>query len=590
MGSEKESIEKRVSRIELDIDHMNQMIDENLKLNEAGDRLEQSAHVGEAQVDNKQQLNNGVNTKEELPREDSVQSSGTSEYSDMGNGGGSYDAPGTHSEISNDEYYGWSEDQQEEQSEQGYATGQSEADTEGENEENAEADPEETFEAPAENGAQETANSSGMFEQYSEPNDEWEDEGEDVELDNATPQIPHTATLPEPETPKPVDYETEPENQQYEQEPVPTDLHLQQEIDTDQNGYPLEDVQDSTGKVPNPPKGIEFLEAREDESFEYSYEPANQESENTHTRATEAEPEAELETEPENAPETAPEPVQNGNLNTIDATQSDAGQSVLSQNASGGKFRDSLYDMYDDHQELSQNRPQENDKGAFEQEPESEPPQARSSVGPYHIDPQQNGPFDYSYETFDTAPPHTAGTSQGSNDNNSFNMDKSSTSNRSTSDSTDIDDSIFIPKNNSQRPATTSNTPVASRRPTNPFRVVSVGVVGPDGRTSRKTSAGTFTGYKDPNTDGPAILQKKLDYLTKRCTKLQREIYYLAKMNSSSSLPIEDSRKLSRAISKLQEYLDRKNKEKYEVGVLLSRQLRREIDRGENGQFWIGTK
>ncbi|XDT31773.1 Hypothetical protein J6889_03088 [Nakaseomyces glabratus] len=61
-------------------------------------------------------------------------------------------------------------------------------------------------------------------------------------------------------------------------------------------------------------------------------------------------------------------------------------------------------------------------------------------------------------------------------------------------------------------------------------------------------------------------------------------------MNSQGTLSIDDSRKLTRAIAKLQEYLDKKNKERYEVGVLLSRQLRRDINRGENGEFWIGTK
>lgn len=50
----------------------------------------------------------------------------------------------------------------------------------------------------------------------------------------------------------------------------------------------------------------------------------------------------------------------------------------------------------------------------------------------------------------------------------------------------------------------------------------------------------------------------------------------------------EDARKINSALEKLQEYLDLKTKERYEIGVLLSRQLRREIDRGENGQFWVG--
>ncbi|CAR29283.1 ZYRO0G05060p [Zygosaccharomyces rouxii] len=665
MGLDKASIEKRVSRIELDIDHMNQMIDENLKLNEAGDRLEQDSR-GQHAEDN-QHLGSAATHQGELSREDSVQNSATSVYSEADGHGSitredslhkpsgaseavydSQEAPVARSEASNDEYYGWSEDQQE-QDEQAYTTGQSEADTEYDNEEE---DPEETFQAPEERESQEHVNGGMQLhkrqfsEQYPESNDEWEDEVEEPkpEYENenenenesekenkvqpeatpkATPRIPQAAALPEQETPRTINYETQtdikpdipPESQsethsetqsdikQNEQElptthPYPQEIHNHQhthetdaqELDHKEYSHETEtqepehrdhsyatETQEPEHKdysyateqykeVPNPPRGMEFVETREDESLDYSYEPAHQDSPETHKRTIGA--------------------TQNHNSNGNSLP--DTTQSVMGQGTSGEKFSDSLYDKYDDqpglqyHQELGQEA--------------SDLPQARSSVGPYHINEPQNDPYDYSYETFETAepaepaPPHTANTSQDSNGStdNPFTSDK--VYERSTSGSTDTDDFIHIPKNSAQRPATTSNTPVTSRRPTNPFRVVSVGVVGPDGRTSRKTSAGTFSSYKDSNVDGPAILQKKLDHLVKKCTKLQREIDYLTKMNTASSLPIEDSRKLSRAVDKLQEYLDKKNKEKYDVGVLLSRQLRREIDRGENGQFWVGTK
>lgn len=91
-------------------------------------------------------------------------------------------------------------------------------------------------------------------------------------------------------------------------------------------------------------------------------------------------------------------------------------------------------------------------------------------------------------------------------------------------------------------------------------------------------------------TSNTAKLERRLDYLTKKCSKLQKEIAYLHDMSNQTTLPIDDKRKLIEAIGKLQEYQDLKTKEKYEIGVQLSRQLRKDIDRGENGQFWVGTK
>ena len=85
-------------------------------------------------------------------------------------------------------------------------------------------------------------------------------------------------------------------------------------------------------------------------------------------------------------------------------------------------------------------------------------------------------------------------------------------------------------------------------------------------------------------------LEKKYELLTNKCNKLAKEVRYLTRMLGEGKLSIEDSRKLKVGLERLQEYLDKKTKEKYETGVLLSRQLRRRIDRGENGQFWIGNK
>lgn len=116
----------------------------------------------------------------------------------------------------------------------------------------------------------------------------------------------------------------------------------------------------------------------------------------------------------------------------------------------------------------------------------------------------------------------------------------------------------------------TRDAPDASKRSaSNPFRVVSVSNNKQEVSSTQK-------------------LQNRHDYLTSKCAKLQREIKYLGGLRERGVLTPEDARKLDKALQRLQEYLDRKTKERYELGVLLSRQLRREIDRGENGQFWVG--
>lgn len=128
-----------------------------------------------------------------------------------------------------------------------------------------------------------------------------------------------------------------------------------------------------------------------------------------------------------------------------------------------------------------------------------------------------------------------------------------------------------------------------------PFRVISVGSTGND-KSSRKSSMESVRSrsYTDavPESDEDIInrLEQRYDYLSQKTTKLTKEIEYLNGMMDQGNMNIEDAKKLKVALKKLQEYLDRKNKEKYEIGVLLSRQLRKQIDRGENGQFWVGNK
>ncbi|QHS75750.1 Bni5p [Saccharomyces paradoxus] len=167
---------------------------------------------------------------------------------------------------------------------------------------------------------------------------------------------------------------------------------------------------------------------------------------------------------------------------------------------------------------------------------------------------------------------------------------------------------IFIPKKNSKEDGTNINdinsdgheqkrtTNLERRRPTNPFRVISVSSNSNSRSGSRKSSLNKYDSpVSSPITSASELgsiakLEKRHDYLSMKCIKLQKEIDYLNKMNAQGSLSMEDGKRLHRAVVKLQEYLDKKTKEKYEVGVLLSRHLRKQIDRGENGQFWIGTK
>lgn len=141
-------------------------------------------------------------------------------------------------------------------------------------------------------------------------------------------------------------------------------------------------------------------------------------------------------------------------------------------------------------------------------------------------------------------------------------------------------------------PAATAQAPnsPASRTFTprsNPFRVVHVGSQPNSRNTSRNSSRVSSTSSESSDLNFEQ-LQKNYNLLSAKCTKLQKEIDYLNKFQYESTLTLEDRRKLVAAIEKLQEYLDKKNKQRYDTGVVLSRQIRKNVDMGNNGQFWVG--
>lgn len=117
-----------------------------------------------------------------------------------------------------------------------------------------------------------------------------------------------------------------------------------------------------------------------------------------------------------------------------------------------------------------------------------------------------------------------------------------------------------------------------------PFRVVSIGSQSTKSTPNSRVSSSS-SDYASVNIEQ---LQKTYNVLSMKCIKLQKEIDYLTSFQNEGTLTLDDRRRLSTAISKLQEYLDKKNKTRYETGVLLSRQIRRNIDMGNNGQFWVG--
>ncbi|QEU60648.1 Bni5 [Kluyveromyces lactis] len=135
-----------------------------------------------------------------------------------------------------------------------------------------------------------------------------------------------------------------------------------------------------------------------------------------------------------------------------------------------------------------------------------------------------------------------------------------------------------------------SNIPTSPRILTpksNPFRVVHVGSQ-PSSRNASRNSSRVSSTSSDISDINFEQLQQNYNSLSVKCTKLQKEIDYLHKFQHESTLTLEDRRKLITAIEKLQEYLDKKNKQRYDTGVILSRQIRKNVDMGANGQFWVG--
>lgn len=110
-----------------------------------------------------------------------------------------------------------------------------------------------------------------------------------------------------------------------------------------------------------------------------------------------------------------------------------------------------------------------------------------------------------------------------------------------------------------------------------------------------KTAAPKFVGIKTPPapeyTAKIEQLQMKDYELTAKIKKLRKEIDYLKDLIDSASITsnLEELRKLKYAIKRLESYLDVKNKEKYEVGISLTRALRRRVASGEIAEFWASS-
>lgn len=171
---------------------------------------------------------------------------------------------------------------------------------------------------------------------------------------------------------------------------------------------------------------------------------------------------------------------------------------------------------------------------------------------------------------------------------------KSSTAPNSQSESHD-----WTLKISKHRSVASNIEPTSRCRTSNPFRVISVGGNSTSSRKSStrnsnlNLSSNSRIQSPPPNSqeDHALIkLQRRHDYLTMKCVKLSKEIKYLDNLKSTGSQYVEDNRKLADAIDKLQYYLDRKTKEKYEVGLLLSRKLRKHINNGTTSQFWVWDK
>ena len=158
---------------------------------------------------------------------------------------------------------------------------------------------------------------------------------------------------------------------------------------------------------------------------------------------------------------------------------------------------------------------------------------------------------------------HESDLSANQTPQNETSEDFSSPSGRTTP--LDSQSKIFIPKKNSKDDNTKVNDINSggleqkktayseTRRPTNPFRVISVSNNSNSRGGSRKSSLNKYESpVSSPVTSASELgnvtkLEKRHDYLSMKCVKLQKEIDYLNKMNAQGSLSMEDGKRLYRA-------------------------------------------
>ncbi|CEP21907.1 BNI5 [Cyberlindnera jadinii] len=112
-------------------------------------------------------------------------------------------------------------------------------------------------------------------------------------------------------------------------------------------------------------------------------------------------------------------------------------------------------------------------------------------------------------------------------------------------------------------------------------------------RVRERDSAPKFVGIKSKDEDEQSrkkieSLQQREQELAQKTRKLQKEIDYLNNLIDTAgvSSDLTELRKLKYAIERLNSFLDQKEKEKYEVGIQLTRALRKRVDSGDYGEFW----
>ncbi|KAH3901457.1 Bni5p SCDLUD_002952 [Saccharomycodes ludwigii] len=135
-----------------------------------------------------------------------------------------------------------------------------------------------------------------------------------------------------------------------------------------------------------------------------------------------------------------------------------------------------------------------------------------------------------------------------------------------------------------------------------PFRVISVNSTS---RNSSSTRTSSVNSNSSIETNASSIheeeqrsfeknkrkssndLQELYDQLNVKVHKVEKEIRYLKKVVKERNLTVEDASKLNEGIEKLEGYLDKKIKQRYEVGLQLTRGLRNRVISDNNG-FFVG--